>query len=75
MSYYVRIDRVSRTGNTTTETYTNTSRDVAEFMLEDIKKHAPKAPAYVCIDIVRDGVVAVQYDSRRYWKEEDWSHG
>lgn len=64
MSYYVRIDRISRTGKAITETYTNTSKDVAEFMLEDIKKHAPKAPAYVCIDIVRDGDLVLHYDSR-----------
>lgn len=72
---YVRIDRMSRTGKPSTETYTGVTRDVAEFILNDVKKHSPKAPAYVCVDIVSDGVVAVQYDSRRYWKEEDWAHG
>lgn len=61
---YVRIDRISRTGKTKTETYTGVTKDVAEFMLADVKNHSPKAPAYVCIDIVDNGELVKHYDSR-----------
>lgn len=65
---YVRIDRMSRTGKPSTETYTGVTKDVADFMLSDVKNHAPKRPGYVCMDIVDNGAVVEHYDSRTEWE-------
>ena len=64
MSYNINITRVRKDGKTVRETYTNTTRDVAEFMLSDVKNRAPKAPAYVRVEVLSNGELVQSYDSR-----------